>query len=75
MLGHIAEQVEPSKLGRHARLGWTSWVGKPRPDGLGTAGLRLAPEQAMKAWQRRQASVAAAARASAAQRSGPALVA
>ncbi len=66
VLGHIAEQVDPSRLGRHARLGWTSWVGKPRPDSLGVAGLRLAPEQAMKAWQRRKASAAAAARAAAA---------
>ena len=68
VLGHVAEQVEPSRLGRHARLGWTSWVGKARPDAQGTAGLRLAPEQAMKAWQRRKASAAAAARASAAHR-------
>jgi type VI secretion system protein ImpH len=72
VLGHIADQVEPSRLGRQARLGWTSWVGKPRPDAHGVAGLRLAPEQAMKAWQRRKASVAAAARAAAASRSPPA---
>jgi type VI secretion system protein ImpH len=32
VLGHVAEQVEPSRLGRHARLGWTSWIGKPQPD-------------------------------------------
>ncbi len=60
MLGHIAEQVQPSRLGRHARLGWTSWVGKPTPDAQGGASLRLRPEQAMKAWQRRQASTLAA---------------
>lgn len=65
VLGHLAEQVEPSRLGRHARLGWTSWVGKPRPDAQGVAGLRLAPEQAMKAWRRRKASAAAAAAAAA----------
>lgn len=64
VLGHVAEQVEPSRLGRHARLGWTSWVGKPKPDAQGVAGLRLAPEQAMKAWQRRQASASRAARSS-----------
>ena len=63
VLGHVADQVQPSRLGRHARLGWTSWVGQPKPDAQGVAGLRLAPEQAMKAWQRRQASAAAAARA------------
>ena len=61
VLGHIAEQVEPSRLGRHARLGWTSWVGRPQPDRHGVAGLRLAPEQAMRAWRRRQASAEAAA--------------
>jgi type VI secretion system protein ImpH len=61
VLGHVADQVEPSRLGRHARLGWTSWVSKPRPDPHGVAGLRLAPEQAMKAWRRRQASAARAA--------------
>lgn len=72
VLGHIAEQVEPSRLGRHARLGWTSWVGMPKPDRHGAAGLRLAPEQAMKAWRRRKASAAAAARAAAAQRTSPA---
>lgn len=71
VLGHIAEQVEPSRLGRHARLGWTSWVGRPRPDEHGVAGLRLAPEQAMKAFRRRTASAAAAARASAALASNP----
>lgn len=71
VLGHVAEQVEPSRLGRHTRLGWTSWVGRPRPDARGVAGLRLAPEQAMKSWQRRQASAAAAARASASQGSSP----
>jgi hypothetical protein len=59
VLGHVAEQVEPSRLGRHARLGWTSWIGKPKPDPQGVAGLRLAPEQAMKAWQRRKASAEA----------------
>jgi type VI secretion system protein ImpH len=63
VLGHVAEQVEPSRLGQHARLGWTSWVGRPRPDARGVAGLRLAPEQAMKSWQRRKASAAAVARA------------
>jgi type VI secretion system protein ImpH len=74
VLGHLAEQVEPSRLGRHARLGWTSWVGKPRPDAQGVAGLRLAPEQAMKAWQRRKASAAAAARAEGARQPAPDLV-
>jgi type VI secretion system protein ImpH len=69
VLGHIAEQVEPSRLGRHARLGWTSWVGRPRPDAQGVAGLRLAPEPAMKAFRRRSASAAAAERASVALRS------
>lgn len=68
VLGHIAEQVEPSRLGRHARLGWTSWVGRPKPDAQGVAGLRLAPEPAMKAFRRRSASAAAAERASAALR-------
>jgi type VI secretion system protein ImpH len=65
VLGHVADQVQPSRLGRHNRLGWTSWVGQPRPDANGTAGLRLAPEQAMKAWQRRQASAAASRRSAA----------
>jgi type VI secretion system protein ImpH len=69
VLGHIAEQVEPSRLGRHARLGWTSWIGRPRPDANGVAGLRLSPEPAMKAHRRRIASAAAAERASAARRS------
>ena len=70
VLGHIAEQVQPSRLGRHARLGWTSWVGKPKPDRQGVAGLRLAPEQAMKAFHRRQVS-ATAARLAASSRSPP----
>lgn len=63
VLGHIAEQVQPSRLGTHTRLGWTSWVGRPRPDARGQAGLRLAPEPAMKAHRRRQASALAAASA------------
>lgn len=71
VLGHIAEQVEPSRLGRHARLGWTSWVSRPQPDAHGVAGLRLSPEPAMQAFRRRTASAAAAARASAALRSDP----
>ena len=75
VLGHIAEQVQPSRLGRHARLGWTSWVGQPRPDSQGVAGLRLAPEQAMKAWKRRRASAAAAARHAAAVSPAPATAA
>jgi type VI secretion system protein ImpH len=72
ILGHVADQVQPSRLGRHARLGWTSWVGKPKPDAHGVAGLHLAPEQAMKSWQRRQASAVAAAKSTAAQRSAAA---
>ena len=72
VLGHIADQVQPSRLGRHARLGWTSWVGQPKPDRHGVAGLRLAPEQAMKAWRRRQASALAAAKAASESRSPPA---
>lgn len=60
VLGHIAQQVQPSRLGTSVRLGWTSWVGKPAPDARGIAGLRLAPEQAMKAWHRRKASAAQA---------------
>lgn len=71
VLGHIADQVEPSRLGQHARLGWTSWVGKPEPDRSGTAGLRLAPDQAMRAWRRRQASAAAARAASHISRPAP----
>lgn len=63
VLGHVADEVAPSRLGRHTRLGWTSWVGRPRPDAQGCAGLRLAPEPAMKAWQRRQASAQRAAKA------------
>lgn len=62
VLGHLADQVEPARLGRHARLGWTSWVGRPQPDAHGVAGLRLAPEQAMKAWRRRLAPAAATPR-------------
>lgn len=52
LLGHIAPQVEPTRLGRQGRLGWTSWVGKPDP-ASGVATLRLSPDSAMRAWQRR----------------------
>lgn len=72
VLGHLATEVEPGQLGRRTRLGWTSWVGRPRPDRQGCAGLRLAPEPAMRAWQRRQASTAAAARPRLATRTAPA---
>lgn len=60
VLGHKADQVLPSRLGSHSRLGWTSWVGRPRPDSRGTAGLTLAPESAMQAYRRRVASAARA---------------
>ncbi|MFO1330411.1 MAG: type VI secretion system baseplate subunit TssG, partial [Rubrivivax sp.] len=60
VLGHLATEVEPGQLGRRTRLGWTSWIGRPSPDRSGCAGLRLAPEPAMRAWRRRQASAAAA---------------
>jgi type VI secretion system protein ImpH len=50
-LGHIVPEIQPIRLGRHGRLGWTSWIAPPR--GREVAELRLSPASAMRAWQRR----------------------
>lgn len=51
-LGHIVPQIAPISLGRHGRLGWTSWIAAPKDRDV--AELRLSPASAMRAWQRRR---------------------
>jgi len=58
-LGHIVPQIQPIRLGRHGRLGWTSWIAPPPRREV--AELRLSPASAMPAWQRRQRSTGPAA--------------
>lgn len=52
LLGLDVAQLKPAQLGRYGRLGWTTWAGKPPRRAV--AELRLSPEPAMAAWQRRR---------------------
>lgn len=56
-LGLSPDQIRPVRPGQHGRLGWDSWLGSDRPR-LGRAApvatLRLAPVDALRAFDRRQ---------------------
>jgi type VI secretion system protein ImpH len=47
-------EVEPTRPGRHGRLGWTTWLGKPRAGG--PAELTVSPATALRAITRRRAA-------------------
>ena len=58
------DQVRPVQPGRHGRLGWDSWLGRPRPAPgrpADTVELRLMPAEALQAWARRRGERAAPA--------------
>ncbi|AKJ28877.1 type VI secretion system baseplate subunit TssG [Caldimonas brevitalea] len=50
-----ADQVPPGRLGKHARLGWTSWAGRRR-DASDAHPLTLNPEQVRSRMTRRPAT-------------------